>query len=76
MIDKEAFRKTESRLYRHYKQLKLIEKLKNKVVLLWKQKEQIDKEKIVLKHLSIDTGLNMGIDYSREKIQTSSDGSS
>jgi hypothetical protein len=44
-------------------------------VLLWKQKEQIDKEKIELKHLSIDAGLNMGIDYSREKIQTSSDGS-
>ncbi|GIM29879.1 hypothetical protein CPJCM30710_25450 [Clostridium polyendosporum] len=76
MIDKEIFRKTEGRLYRHYKQLKLIQKLKNKVVLLWKQKEQIQKEKVELKYLDIEAGLNMGIDYSREKVQSSSDGSS
>lgn len=74
MIDKEMFRKTESRLYRYYKQLKLIEKLKNKVVLLWKQKDQIEKEKVELKHLNIDAGLNMGIDYSRDKIQSSPTG--
>lgn len=74
MIDKEAFRKIEGRLYRYYKQLKLIEKLKSKVILLWRQKEQIEKEKVELKHLDIDTGLNMGIDYSRERIQSSSSG--
>lgn len=74
MIDKETFRKTEGRLYRHYKQIKLIQKLKDKVVLLWKQHEQIQKEKAQLKHLNIEVGLNMGIDYSREKIQNSSNG--
>lgn len=74
MIDKEIFRKTEGRLYRYYKQLKLIEKLKSKVILLLGQKEQIEKEKVELKHLNIDIGLNMGIDYSREKIQSSSSG--
>ncbi|KOC47751.1 hypothetical protein ADU86_03910 [Clostridium botulinum] len=74
MVDKNIFKKIEARLYRYYKQLKLIEKLKNKVVLLWKQKEQIEKEKVDLKHLKIDVGLNMGIDYSREKIKSSSSG--
>lgn len=74
MIDKDSFRKTEGRLYRYYKDIKLIEKLKNKIVLLWKQKEQIKKEKVELKNLNIDVGLNMGIDYSKEKIQSSSTG--
>lgn len=74
MLDKELFRKTEGRLYRYYKQLKIVEKLKNKVVLLWKQKEQLEKEKIELKHLNIETGTNMGIDYSRDKIQCGSSG--
>ncbi|MBU3195666.1 hypothetical protein KPL26_03185 [Clostridium algidicarnis] len=74
MIDKDLFRKTEGRLYRYYKQLKLIEKFKNKVLLLWRQKEQIEKEKVELKNLNIGTELNMGIDYSRDKIQCSSSG--
>ncbi|SHJ52711.1 hypothetical protein SAMN02745163_02071 [Clostridium cavendishii DSM 21758] len=74
-MDKELFRKTEGRLYRYFKQLKLIEKLKNKVVLLYKQQEAIKQEIHNLKNLKIETGLNMGIDYSRDKIQSSSDGS-
>lgn len=74
MVDKNIFKKIEARLYRYYNQLKLIEKLKNKVVLLWKQKEQIEKEKVNLKYLKIDIGLNMGIDYSREKVKSSSSG--
>lgn len=74
MLDKELFRKTEGRLYRYYKQLKIVEKLKNKVVLLWKQKEQLEKEMVELKHLNIETGNNMGIDYSRDRIQSSSSG--
>lgn len=71
MIDKEIFREIEGRLYRYYKQLKFIEKLKSKLILLGKQKEQIEKEKVELRHLDIDTELSMGIDYSREKIQSS-----
>ena len=74
MIDKETFRKTEGRLYRYYKQLNIIEKLKNKVVLLWKHKDQIEKEKVELKHLNIDTGLNMGIYYGVDKIQSGGSG--
>lgn len=74
MLDKEIFRKTEGRLYRYYKQLKIVEKLKNKVVLLWKQKEQLQKEMVELKHMNIETGNNMGIDYSGDRIQSSSSG--
>lgn len=73
MIDKEVFRKTESRLYRHFKQAKLIEKLKHKIVIMWKQMEQIERD-IRETNVTVETGLNMGIDYSREKIQTSSSG--
>jgi uncharacterized coiled-coil protein SlyX len=73
MIDKEVFRKTESRLYRHFKQAKLIEKLKHKIVIMWKQMEQIERD-IKETNVTVETGLNMGIDYSREKIQTSPSG--
>lgn len=75
MIDKETFRKTESRLYRHFKQLKLIEKLKHKVLILWKQKEHIEKD-IKNNNVTIETGLNMGIEYGKERVQTSPTGSS
>lgn len=75
-IDKELFRKTEGRLYRYYNQLKIIDKLKNRVVLLYKQKESILKEMKELNKLEIDTELNMGIDYSKDKIQSSGTGSS
>lgn len=74
MIDKEMFRKIEGRLYRHFKQLKLIEKLKHKVCILWRQKEQIESD-IKNTNITIKTGLNMGIDYG-ERVQTSPSGSS
>ncbi|BDR66707.1 hypothetical protein K144312032_09350 [Clostridium tetani] len=73
MIDKETFRKTEGRIYRYYKQIKLIKNLNDKIILLRKQKKQIEEEKGELTNLNIDTELNIGIDYSREKIQTNSD---
>lgn len=75
MIDKEIFRKTEGRLYRYYRHLKEIEKLKYKVVILWNQKEQIEND-IKETNVTIELDLNMGIDYSRERIQTSPTGSS
>ncbi|GKX65633.1 hypothetical protein [Inconstantimicrobium mannanitabidum] len=75
-MDKEQFRKIESRLYKYYRDIKLIEKLKRKVVLLYKQVEAISKEKVELKHMSLDTYTNLGVDYSREKIQSSSTGTS
>ncbi|MHC1681373.1 MAG: hypothetical protein AB6733_00170 [Clostridiaceae bacterium] len=41
MISEELFRKTEGRLYRHYRQLREIEKLKHRVQFLNFQKERI-----------------------------------
>ncbi len=41
MISEELFRKTEGSLYRHYRQLKEIDKLKNRVQVLSIQKERI-----------------------------------
>lgn len=76
MIDKEVFKKTEGRLYRYYKQLKFIQKLKRKIDLLYDQKEQVEKEKVELRNLRVEIGNNMGIDYSRDKVQASSSGSS
>lgn len=55
-------------MYRYPKQLKLIEKLKHKVVIMWKQKEQVEKD-IRETNVSIETELNMGIDYG-ERVQT------
>lgn len=75
-MDKELFRKVESRLYKHYKQLKIIENLKNRIVLWYKQQENIKKEIQQLKNLNLDVYANMGIDYSRDKIQSGGDGTS
>lgn len=74
MITKEQFKKTEGRLYRYYRQLKLIDKLKHKVVILYKQIQQIQ-EDIKNNRVFISPDIN-GIDYSAEKVISSSDGSS
>lgn len=73
LIDKDLFKKTEGRLYRHYRNLKEIEKLKSRVVLLWKQKEQIEQD-IRTTNVKIDyyqSGMALG-----ERVQTSSTGTS
>lgn len=73
LIDKDLFKKTEGRLYRHYRNLKEIEKLKSRVVLLWKQKEQIEND-IRNTNVKIDyyqSGVGFG-----ERVQTSSTGTS
>ncbi len=73
MIDKDLFKKTEGRLYRHYRNLKEIEKLKSRVVLLWKQKEQIEQD-IRTANVKIDyyqSGMALG-----ERVKTSSTGTS
>lgn len=75
MITDEQFRKTEGRLYRYYYQLRQIDKLKHKVCVLWKQKEQIEKD-IKETNVNIEPDLNMGIDYSSERVQTSPTGAS
>lgn len=73
LLEKDLFKKTEGRLYRYYRSLKEIEKLKNRVVLLWKQKEQIEQD---------IRNTNVKIDYVQsgavisERVQTSSFGTS
>lgn len=74
-LNKETFRKIEGSLYGYFKQLKLIKKFKQKIVLLKKQQEEIKEEMRSLKALNIDSYTNMGIDYSRDPVQTSSSGS-
>lgn len=75
MIDKELFRKTEGRLYRYFRQLKEIDKLKHKSITLWDQIQEIEKD-IKNTNVSVETSLNMGIDYSMDRVQTSPSGSS
>lgn len=74
MITKETFRKTEARLYNYYKQLKILEKLKCKIKLLKMQQSEIELEMKNLNNLTLEVYANMGIDYSRDKIQTTSTG--
>lgn len=73
-LNKETFRKIEDRLYSYFKQLKFIEKDKQKIILLKKQQEEIKEEMKCLKALNIDSYTNMGIDYSRDSIQISPNG--
>ncbi|AAO36632.1 phage protein (plasmid) [Clostridium tetani] len=70
MIDKETFRKTEGRIYRYYDNLKNIEKLEYRCMVLEKTKEQL-RQDIRNNNVDIETELNMGISYS-EKVQSSS----
>lgn len=73
LLEKDLFKKTEGRLYRHYRNKKEIEKLKSRVVLLWKQKEQIEQD-IRTTNVKIDyyqSGMALG-----ERVQTSSTGTS
>ena len=73
LLEKDLFKKTEGRLYRHYRNKKEIEKLKSRVVLLWKQKEQIEQD-IRTTDVKIDyyqSGMALG-----ERVQTSSTGTS
>lgn len=74
MITKEVFRKTEARLYNYYIQLKFAEKLKGRVKLLKMQQQEIECEMKNLNNLTLEVYANMGIDYSRDKIQTTSTG--
>ena len=73
-ISKEEFRRTEGLLYRYFEQPKEIETIQNHIALLKEQAEELE-ERIKETDVSLDTYANMGIDYSRDKIQTSSQGS-
>lgn len=69
----ETFRKTEGHLYRYYETLKRIKALEEEIKHLEIQKDRIKKD-IQEANISIETELNMGIDYSSSKVQTSNDG--
>lgn len=72
MIEEELFRKTEGRLYRYYWQLREMDKLKHKIVMLWKHKESIEKD---IKTSNWSIPLQSGsMDYTKEKVTCSSVG--
>jgi chromosome segregation ATPase len=71
----DEFRIIEGRLYSHYRQLNEMEDIKDKVLVLENQLKQIENDMQNI-NFKIDPCLNMGIDYSRERIQTSSSGTS
>lgn len=66
------FKETERRVYLYYRDKKAIEKLRNKVNKLEKQIGDILREMRELKSFKAEVYSNMGIDYSKELIQTSS----
>ncbi|AWZ49805.1 hypothetical protein C3495_05800 [Clostridiaceae bacterium 14S0207] len=70
MIDKETFRKTEGRIYRYYENLKKIDMLEHRCMVLENTKEQLRND-IKNTNVSIETDMNMGIGY-EERVQTSS----
>lgn len=74
MIDKEAFRKMENRIYRYFDNLKKIDKLEYRCLVLEKTKEQL-RQDIKNTNVNIDTELNMGISY-EERVQCSPSNSS
>lgn len=74
-MNKETFRKTERMLYEYYHNIQEIERLENKCKILEDQREKI-RQDIRETKVTIETEMNMGINYNAEKVQTSSSGTS
>ncbi|WML33190.1 hypothetical protein [Clostridium sp. OS1-26] len=74
MINEENFRKTEGRLYRHYRKLKEIDKLEHRINILENQKEEI-RQDLRETNITIEPE-SRSIDYSQERVQNSSSGTS
>ncbi|KAJ51082.1 putative DNA-binding protein YlxM (UPF0122 family) [Clostridium tetanomorphum] len=72
-MNKEILKRTEKILYKYYYHIKTIEKLKNQVVILWKQKEDIEKD-IQNSNITLEGGIR-SVSYG-EKVQTSFDSTS
>ncbi|MGV2643904.1 hypothetical protein GNF86_21220, partial [Clostridium perfringens] len=70
-MDKELFRKTEGKLYRYYNKDKQINSLKDKLTLLNKQIEAINKD---LRECNINLEPESKSPSFEERVQTSSDG--
>lgn len=74
-MDKELFKKVEGRLYRYYSQLRLIDKLKHNVVVLYKQLEAIESD-LRTTNIKIDPVESRSIDYSKERVTSTNTGTS
>jgi len=73
MLSEQAFKKTEGMLYRYYRNIKKKDRLKYKKYTLENRIEQIKRD---IKTINIELDDNVkAIDYSKEKIQSSSVGS-
>jgi len=73
MISEQAFKKTEGMLYRYYRNIRKKDRLKYKKYTLENRIEQIKRD---IKTINIELDDNVkAIDYSKEKIQSSSAGS-
>jgi len=73
MISEQAFKKTEGMLYRYYRNIRKKDRLKHKKYTLENRIEQIKRD---IKTINIELDDNVkAIDYSKEKIQSSSVGS-
>jgi len=72
MIDRETFKKIEGRLYGYFSNLRKIEALEYRCMVLEKAKEQL-RQDIRNTNVSIDAELGMAIGY-EERVQTSSTG--
>lgn len=72
-MDKELFRKTESKLYRYFNKDKQEKALRDKLALLDKQIESIDRD---LRECNVSIEPSLSAQQYTERIQTSSDGAS
>ncbi|MGL5765665.1 MAG: hypothetical protein ACRCX8_08495 [Sarcina sp.] len=74
-MNKEMLKKTESMLYKYYDSVNHIARLKSKIVLIDKTLEKVKLEIKNLNEFETDVYSNMGIDYSKDMVQTSSQNS-
>lgn len=74
MISEELFKETEKKIFSYYRNLKEINKLKQRVEVLSRQKEAIEKD---IRETNVDIEPEIkAVDYSKERVQSSSANSS
>lgn len=73
-ITQQEFRHIEGLLYSYFEQPKQIENIEKHIKLLEEQVTELE-TRIKNSNVNVDTYVNMGIDYSRDKVQTSFSGS-
>ena len=73
-ITKQEFRHVEGLLYGYYEQPQQVKNIEKHIQLLEDQVVELE-ERIKNSKVDVDTYVNMGIDYSKDKVQTSFSGS-